>query len=70
MFGLDESFNGEFRGECLNMEGFRSRAEAKIIIEGWRQHYNHVQPHSGLHYLTPNEFIEALPERAPQPAIL
>lgn len=34
--GTNESFNGKFRDECLNMEWFRNRAEAKIIIEGWR----------------------------------
>ena len=31
--GADESFNGKFRDECLNLEWFRSRAEAKIVIE-------------------------------------
>ena len=54
--GLDESFNGRFRDECLNMEWFRTRREAAAIIEGWRQHYNQVRPHSGLNYLTPIEF--------------
>jgi putative transposase len=54
--GTDESFNGRFRDECLNMEWFRSRAEAVTLIEDWRQHYNLVRPHSSLDYLTPNEF--------------
>lgn len=54
--GLDESFNGRFRDECLNMEWFRTRREAAAIIEGWRQHYNQVRPHSSLNYLTPIEF--------------
>ena len=40
--GTDESFNGKFRDECLSLEWFRSRREAKVIIEAWRQHYNHV----------------------------
>ena len=31
--GLDESFNGKFRDECLNMEWFRIRAEARVVIE-------------------------------------
>jgi len=30
-----ESFNGKFRDECLSLEWFRSRAEAKVIIEAW-----------------------------------
>lgn len=54
--GTDESFNGKLRDECLSMEWFRSRAEAKVIIESWRLHYNAVRPHSSLDYLTPNEF--------------
>jgi len=54
--GTDESFNGRFRIECLNMEWFRNRFEAAIIIEAWRRHYNKVRPHSSLNYLTPWEF--------------
>jgi putative transposase len=54
--GVGESFNGKFRDECLSLEWFRSRAEAKIVIESWRRHYNAVPPHSSLGYLTPNEF--------------
>jgi putative transposase len=54
--GVAESFNGKFRDECLTLEWFRSRAEAKVIIEAWRRHYNEVRPHSSLDYLTPNEF--------------
>ncbi|GAC1468435.1 MAG: IS3 family transposase [Gemmatimonadaceae bacterium] len=54
--GMDESFNGRFRSECLGMEWFRSRAEATAIIATWRTHYNDVRPHSSLGYLTPREF--------------
>jgi len=54
--GTDESFNGKFRDECLSVEWFRSRREAKVIIENWRQHYNLVRPHSSLEYRTPVEF--------------
>ncbi len=54
--GLNESFNGKFRDECLNMEWFRTRAEAKVLIEKWRRHYNEVRPHSKLDYLTPAAF--------------
>jgi putative transposase len=42
--GTDESFNGRFRDECLNLEWFRSRREARVIIETWRRHYNQVRP--------------------------
>jgi len=54
--GADESFNGKFRDECLSLEWFRNRIEARVVIEGWRQHYNHVRPHSSLEDLTPIEF--------------
>jgi len=54
--GADESFNGRFRDECLNLEWFRSRREATVVIETWRQHYNAVRPHSSLEYRTPIEF--------------
>jgi transposase InsO family protein len=37
----------------LNGEVFYSLREAKIIIEGWRQHYNTVRPHSALEYRAP-----------------
>ena len=65
--GTDESFNGKLRDECLSLEWFRSRAEAKVIIETWRLHYNAVRPHSSLDYLTPLEFKQQhhpVPNRA------
>ena len=62
--GVTESFNGKFRDECLSLEWFRSRAEAKVIIETWRRHYNEVRPHSSLGYLTPNEFAARLSKRS------
>jgi putative transposase len=60
--GVAESFNGKFRDECLSMEWFRSRAEAKVVIETWRRDYNEVRPHSSLGYLTPAAFAAALRE--------
>uniref|UniRef100_UPI001FC8E2D5 integrase core domain-containing protein n=1 Tax=Burkholderia gladioli TaxID=28095 RepID=UPI001FC8E2D5 len=53
--GADESFNGKFRDECLSLEWFRTRTEAKVVIEQWRRHYNAIRPHSSLAYLAPNE---------------
>jgi len=46
--GATESFNGKFRDECLSLEWFRSRSEAKAAIEAWRKHFNTVRPHSSL----------------------
>jgi putative transposase len=58
--GLNESFNGKFRDECLSAEWFRNRREAKVVIEDWRQHYNAIRPHSSLNYCTPIEFKNSL----------
>jgi putative transposase len=66
--GVNESFNGKFRDECLSLEWFRSRAEAKVLIERWRRHYNAVRPHSSLGYLTPNEFAAQQANAAPRMA--
>jgi transposase InsO family protein len=54
--GTGESFNGRFREECLNLEWFRNRTEAKVVIETWRRHYTRVRPHSSLGNLRPLEF--------------
>ena len=61
--GVAESFNGKFRDECLSLEWFRSTAEAKVIVEEWRRHFNEVRPHSSLGYLTPAEFAARLKEQ-------
>ena len=61
--GAAESFNGKFRDECLSLEWFRSRAEAKVLIEAWRRHYNEVRPHSSLGYMTPAAFAAMLKEQ-------
>ena len=51
-----ESLNGKFRNECLNLHWFRTLDEAKYEIELWREHYNHVRPHSSLNYMSPVEY--------------
>ena len=67
--GTNESFNGKFRDECLSMEWFRNRVDAKIVIESWRQHYNEVRPHSSLANLTPIQFKQQLSQPRPEGAI-
>lgn len=51
--GFVESFNGKLRDELLNREWFRTLAEAKVLIEAWRQFYNERRPHSALVYRPP-----------------
>jgi putative transposase len=68
--GANESFNGKFRDECLSLEWFRNRTEAKIVIENWRRHYNEVRPHSSLDYKTPVEFKTKTSTTTPTGALL
>jgi putative transposase len=51
--GKNESFNGHFKSECLDLEWFLSREEARVVIEEWRKEYNEERPHSSLNYETP-----------------
>ncbi len=51
-----ESFNGRFGDELLKREEFASLLEAKVLVEEYREHYNHRRPHSALGYQTPSEF--------------
>jgi putative transposase len=53
-----ESFNSKLRDECLNEHAFLSLAEARAIIDEWRNDYNHLRPHSSLGALTPVEFVK------------
>ena len=63
-----ESFNSKLRDECLNEYVFTTLAEARAIIEAWRQDYNHLRPHSSLGALTPVEFamLNGQKEQPPQ----
>ena len=40
-----ESFNGKFREYCLDLNWFTSLEDARLRIERWRKHFNHVRPH-------------------------
>ena len=51
--GYCESFNGKLRDELLAREIFYDLREAKVLIEGWRRHYNTHRPHSSLGYKPP-----------------
>ena len=71
--GFIESFNARLRDELLDGEIFYTLAEAKIIVESWRRHFNTVRPHGSLGYKppAPEVFIPAMTARAaaqPRPA--
>lgn len=43
-----ESFNGKLQDECLNETLFSTLAEARKIIQIWKEDYNTERPHSAL----------------------
>ena len=53
------------KAELLNGELFYSLAEAKIVIESWRQHYNTLRPHSSLGYKPPAPAAISGPDAPP-----
>ena len=54
--GRNERFNGSLRDECLNLETFEHRDQARAICRLYGRHYNGERPHMALGYLTPDEF--------------
>jgi Transposase and inactivated derivatives len=54
--GFRESFHSRFRDELLYGTLFTSVAEARVLVEQYRQEYNTERPHQSLAYLTPEEF--------------
>lgn len=64
-----ESFHSRVRDECLNEHWFLGLADARQLVEAWRQDDHQARPHSALGYQTPVEFAQraimaatALPE--------
>ena len=64
--GFIESFNARLRDELLDGEIFYTLAEAKIVIESWRRHFNTLRPHGSLGYKppAPEVVIPAMTARA------
>jgi putative transposase len=67
--GANESFNGKFRDECLGMQWFKNRIDAKVAVEDWRRMFNEVRPHSSLQNLTPAEYARRISTRSPEHAV-
>jgi putative transposase len=51
-----ESFGSRVRDELLSVELFSCLAEARVLIEDWRQDYNEHRPHSALGMMAPARF--------------
>jgi len=58
-----ESFHSRLRDECLNLNHFRGVLEARVVIDDWRQEYNHDRPHSSLSYQAPAVYAAACTHR-------
>ncbi len=54
-----ESFNSRVRDELLSVELFSCLAEAQVMVEDWREDYNHRRPHSALGMMAPARFARA-----------
>jgi putative transposase len=54
-----ESFGSRVRDELLAVEQFSCLAEAKVLIEDWREDYNERRPHSALGMTAPARFAHA-----------
>jgi putative transposase len=57
-----ESFNAIFRNECLNRYWFEDLAEARRVIEAWRQDYNRDRIQKRLGKKTPEQFAKEYAE--------
>lgn len=51
--GHVESFHASLRAEFLDRELFFSLKEVTVMLEDWRDHYNHERPHGALSNKTP-----------------
>ncbi len=61
--GYVESFNSRVRDECLNINIFWSLAQARVVINGWKQDNNHRRRHSSLGYQAPAVYAAACTHR-------
>jgi putative transposase len=65
-----ESFGSRVRDELLAVEQFSCLAEARVLIEDWRQDYNHHRPHSALKMMAPARFAQAWTANRPAVVLL
>jgi putative transposase len=63
--GINESFNGRFRDECLDRELLANLLEAKCVAQAFRDEYNDIRPHSTIGYRSPSDYRGELLNQAP-----
>jgi putative transposase len=54
-----ESFGSRVRDELLSVEPFSCLAEARVMVEDFREDYNERRPHSALGMAAPASFAHA-----------
>jgi putative transposase len=57
--GYVESFNVRLRDELRDRKLFLSLTEAQVVLDQWRNDYNHRRPHGSLGFQTPAGFAAA-----------
>ena len=68
--GYAESYHARLRDEMLDREEFETLAQARGLLEIWREQYNHERPHGALGYATPEAFAESCRRAVPGSATL
>lgn len=63
--GINESFNGRIRDECLDLELLGNLLEAQCVARNFRDEYNDIRPLSTIDYRTPSEYRAELLNQAP-----
>ena len=63
--GIVGSFNGRLRDELLSSEIFAALAEARLLVDRWRLHYNHRRIQRAPGKLTPAAFAATCPALPP-----
>jgi putative transposase len=65
-----ESFGSRIRDELLAVEQFSCLAEAKVMVEDWREDYNRHRPHSALQMMAPARFARAWAQTAQEGKVI
>jgi putative transposase len=54
--GIVERLNGLMRRHVLDVEDFHTLLEARVVISGWVDEYNHQRPHGALGDTPPSQY--------------
>jgi putative transposase len=63
--GVNKSFNGRIRDDCLNREPLDSALDGQVIARAFCDEYNYIRPHSSLDYRALSAVLAELLQQAP-----